>query len=105
MLRSLTSFCVIGVSTLIVASSAHVRGRTIEEARSAVKSAISGTKHVLEYARAAGVKKIIYTGTFQNTLHPLESWNPISITEDGKRESIDTKKKIQSRVFRLEPSD
>jgi len=71
-----------GVGTLVVASSAHVRGKTIEEARSAVESASCGTKHVLEYAQAAGIKKIIYSGTFQNALHPLESWNPIAITED-----------------------
>ncbi|KAF8263095.1 hypothetical protein EI94DRAFT_1832490 [Lactarius quietus] len=71
-----------GVGTLVVASSAHVRGKTIEEARSAVESASCGAKHVLEYAQAAGIKKIIYSGTFQNALHPLESWNPIAITED-----------------------
>lgn len=71
-----------GVSTLILASSAHVKGKTIEEARSAVESASSGTKHILEHAQAAGVKKIIYTGTFQNALHPLDSWNPITITEN-----------------------
>ncbi|KAN0139337.1 hypothetical protein V8E53_002838 [Lactarius tabidus] len=71
-----------GVTTLIIASSAHVKGKTIEEARSAVESASSGTKHILEYAKAAGVKKIVYTGTFQNALHPLDSWNPITITEN-----------------------
>jgi nucleoside-diphosphate-sugar epimerase len=86
MLHSLISFCTIGVSTLIIASSAHVKGKTIEEAKSAVESASGGTKHILEYAKAAGVKKIIYTGTFQNALHPLDSWNPITITENGKRE-------------------
>ncbi|KAI9447133.1 NAD-P-binding protein [Lactarius psammicola] len=71
-----------GVSILIVASSPPIRGRTIEEARSTVESASSGTKHILEYAQAAGVKKIVYTGSFQNTFHPNDSWNPITITED-----------------------
>ena len=79
-------FYTIGVSTLIVASSAHVRRKTVEEARSAVESASSGTKHVLEYAKTVGVKKTIYSGTFQNALHPLNSWNPITITENGKRD-------------------
>ena len=86
MLRSPISFYTIDVGTLIVASSAHIRGKTIEEARSAVESASNGMKHVLEYAKAAGVKKIVYSGTFQNALHPLNSWNPITITENGKRD-------------------
>jgi|SRR6266702_1479369 len=86
MLRSLISLYTIGVNTLIVASLPPVRGKTIEEARSTVESASSGTKHVLEYAQAASVKKIVYTGSFQNAFHPSDSWNPITITEDGKRE-------------------
>lgn len=71
-----------GVSTLVVASSPPVRGRTTEEARSTVESASSGTKHLLTYAQAASVKKIVYTGSFQNAFHPSDSWNPITITED-----------------------
>lgn len=71
-----------GVSALIVASSPPVRGKTIEEARSTVESAGSGTKHVLGYAQAGSVKKIVYTGSFQNALHPRDSWSPITITED-----------------------
>ena len=86
MLRSLISLCTVGVNALIVASCTPVRGNTIEEARSTVESAISGAKHVLAYAQAASVKKIVYTGSFQNVFHPRDSWNPITITEDGKRE-------------------
>ncbi|KAH9048918.1 hypothetical protein EDB84DRAFT_1556578 [Lactarius hengduanensis] len=71
-----------GVSTLVVASLPPVRGRTTEEARSSVESASSGTKHLLAYAQAASVKKIVYTGSFQNAFHPSDSWNPITITED-----------------------
>ncbi|KAH9053174.1 hypothetical protein EDB87DRAFT_287706 [Lactarius vividus] len=71
-----------GVGTLIVASLPPVRGRTTEEARSTVESASSGTKHLLAYTRAASVKKIVYTGSFQNAFHPSDSWNPITITED-----------------------
>ena len=84
MSRSLISLCTIGISTLVVASLPPVKGKTLEEARSTVESASSGTKHVLEYAHAASVKKIVYTGSFQNAFHPRDSWNPITVTEDGK---------------------
>src|SRR6266404_2668098 len=73
-----------GVSALIIASLPPVRGRTIEEARWTVELASSGIKHVLKYALAAGVKKIVYTGTFQNTLHPSDTWKPITVSEEGK---------------------
>jgi len=47
-----------------------------------MESGSSGTKHVLEYARAADVKRVILTGLFANVLHPDDSWNPIVVTED-----------------------
>jgi hypothetical protein len=49
-----------------------------------VESASSGMKHVLKFARAANVMKVIYTGSFSNVLHPDYSWNPIVVTESGK---------------------
>jgi nucleoside-diphosphate-sugar epimerase len=61
-----------------------VKGQNTEKAKSIVESASVGTQHVLGYARAANVKKIVHTSFFANVLHPDDSWTPIVVTEDGK---------------------
>jgi hypothetical protein len=48
------------------------------------QSGSSGTRHILEYVRAAKVTKVIHTGSFANVLHPDDSWNPIVVTEGGR---------------------
>ena len=61
-----------------------MKGQNTEKAKSIVESASVGTQHVLGYARAANVKKIVHTSFFANVLHPDDSWTPIVVTEDGK---------------------
>jgi nucleoside-diphosphate-sugar epimerase len=61
-----------------------MEGKTMKLAELIVELASSGTKHVLKFARAANVTKVIYTGSFSNVLHPDYSWNPIVVTESGK---------------------
>lgn len=61
-----------------------VKGKVSSTANSVMESASSGTRHVLEYARAANLTRVILTGSFANVLHPDESWVPIVATEDGK---------------------
>ena len=75
---------VIDANAIILASLPPVNGRTMEVANLIVELASSGTKHVLKFARAAEVTKVIYTGSFSNVLHPDNSWNPIVVTENGK---------------------
>jgi nucleoside-diphosphate-sugar epimerase len=77
--------CMIDVSALVQASLPPVKGQIVEKATSINRSASSGTMHVLEYARAANVRKIVHTSSFANILHPDDSWSPIVVTEDGKR--------------------
>ncbi|KAI0301120.1 hypothetical protein B0F90DRAFT_1719335 [Multifurca ochricompacta] len=47
-----------------------------------IRSTIEGTRRVLNYAREAGVKKIVVTGTFGNTHHPNEAWAPKAFSDD-----------------------
>ncbi|KAH9995881.1 hypothetical protein BJV74DRAFT_298470 [Russula compacta] len=68
-----------GVNAIILAGLPFVKGQT---AKLIVESGSSGTKHVLAYARAAKVTKVIYAGSFANVLHPDDSWNPIVVTEN-----------------------
>ncbi|KAI0263975.1 hypothetical protein BC834DRAFT_1042584 [Gloeopeniophorella convolvens] len=59
-----------------------------------VRNTVEATKRVLDYARHAGIKKIIATGTFGNVLHPDDAyitktfseddWNPQTL-EDAKK--------------------
>jgi hypothetical protein len=74
----------IGVHAIILASLPPVQGQTMQVANLIVESASSGTKHVLKFAHAANVTKVIYTGSFSNMLHPDDSWSPIVVTENGK---------------------
>lgn len=74
----------IDVNAIILASLPPVEGQTMQVANLIVESASSGTKHVLKFARAAKVTRVIYTGSFSNMLHPDDSWKPIVVTEKGK---------------------
>lgn len=60
------------------------KGKVARTANSVMESGSSGTRHVLEYARAANVTRVILTGLFANVLHPDDSWNPIVVTEEGE---------------------
>ncbi|KAI0298400.1 hypothetical protein B0F90DRAFT_1818763 [Multifurca ochricompacta] len=70
------------VSAVILASLPPVRGQVMKMAKSIVESGSCGTKHVLEHARAANVKKVVHTGLFSNVLHPDDSWSPVVATEE-----------------------
>jgi hypothetical protein len=75
----------IGINSLVLVSNLPlVKGQVTKTANLIVQSGSSGTRHVLEYARAANVTRVILTGSFANVLHPDESWNPIVVTEDGR---------------------
>ena len=75
----------IDVNALILSNlPLFVKGKVARTANSVIESGSSGTRHVLEYARAANVKRVILTGLFTNVLHPDDSWNPIVVTEDGE---------------------
>ncbi|KAI0301394.1 hypothetical protein BC826DRAFT_989207 [Russula brevipes] len=71
-----------GVSAIILTSLPAVKGETMTNAKLIVESGSTGMKHVLEYARAAKVTKVIQTGIFTNVLHPKDSWSPIVVTEN-----------------------
>lgn len=81
---TISSLPTIGVNAIIIAGLPPVQGQTMQVANLIVESASSGTKHVLKFAHAAKVTKVIYTGSFSNVLHPDDSWNPIVVTENGQ---------------------
>ncbi len=74
----------IDVNAVILSIVPLVKGQIAKAANLLMQSGSSGTRHVLEYVRAANVTRIIHTGSFANVLHPDDSWNPIVVTEDGK---------------------
>src|SRR5579863_9148598 len=73
----------IDVDAVILAGLPPVKHQTMEFTNLIVELASIGTKHVLKFARAANVTKVIFTGSFSNVLHPDDSWNPIVVTENG----------------------
>jgi nucleoside-diphosphate-sugar epimerase len=74
----------IDVNAVILSSVPIAKGQVSKAAKLIVQSGSSGTRHVLEYVRAANVTKVIHTGSFANVLHPDDSWNPIVVTEGGR---------------------
>jgi nucleoside-diphosphate-sugar epimerase len=70
-------------SVVLLSNLPLVKGQVTKAANLVVQSGSSGTRHVLEYARAANVARVILTGSFANVLHPDNSWSPIVVTEDG----------------------
>jgi hypothetical protein len=75
---------VIDVNAVILSSVPMAKGHVTKTANLIVESGSSGTRHVLEYVRAANVAKVIHTGSFANVLHPDDSWNPIVVSEGGR---------------------
>ncbi|KAI0259979.1 hypothetical protein BC834DRAFT_902869 [Gloeopeniophorella convolvens] len=71
-----------GVSAAIVASLTPLPGKATKTAKKIVESGYTATKHILEHARAANVKKVVLTGSSSNVLHPDDTWKPIVVTED-----------------------
>ncbi|KAI9447241.1 hypothetical protein F5148DRAFT_728170 [Russula earlei] len=71
-----------GVTALVLAGLCLAKGRALPAVKLVVESGSSVTNNVLEYARAAKVTKVLFTGSFANVLHPDDSWNPIVVTED-----------------------
>jgi len=78
-----SSLFMIDVNAVILSSIPIAKGQVTKIANSIVQSGSSGTRHVLEYVRAANITKVVHTGSFANVLHPDDSWNPIVVTEDG----------------------
>ena len=79
------SLFMIDVNAVIISNlPLFVKGKVSTTANSVMESASSGTRHVLAYARAANLTRVILTGSFANVLHPDESWVPIVATEEGK---------------------
>ena len=74
----------VDVNAVILSRVPIAKGQISKIANSIVHSGSSGTKHVLEYVRAAKVTKVIHTGSFANVLHPNDSWRPIVVTESGR---------------------
>jgi hypothetical protein len=74
----------IDVNAVILSSIPIAKGQVSKTVNSIVQSGSSGTRHILEYVRAANVTKVIHTGSFANVLHPDDSWNPIVVTESGR---------------------
>jgi nucleoside-diphosphate-sugar epimerase len=72
------------INAIILSTLPLVKGHAMNTANLIMESGSSGTRHVLEHARAANVKRVIHTGSFANVLHPDDSWNPIVVTEDGR---------------------
>ncbi|KAF8477705.1 hypothetical protein DFH94DRAFT_89549 [Russula ochroleuca] len=70
------------INAIILSTLPLVKGHAMNTANLIMESGSSGTRHVLEHARAANVKRVIHTGSFANVLHPDDSWNPIVVTED-----------------------
>jgi nucleoside-diphosphate-sugar epimerase len=79
-----SSLFMIDVNAVILSTVPIAKGDVSKKANLIVHSGSSGTRHVLEYVRAANVTKVIHTGSFANVLHPDDSWNPIVVTEDGR---------------------
>lgn len=100
----LYSLFMIGVNAIILAGLPSVKGQVVNTARLIVESGSNGIKHVLAYARAAKVTKVIYAGSFANVLHPDDSWNPIVVTENGKRQN-QWPALVPTSIPRLELSD
>ena len=78
------SLFITDVNAIVLSALPLMKGQTTNTAHLLVESGSSGTRHVLEHARAANVKRVIHTGSFANVLHPDDSWNPIVVTEDGR---------------------
>ncbi|KAI0058685.1 NAD-P-binding protein [Artomyces pyxidatus] len=47
-----------------------------------IRTAVDGTKRVLDFAYAAGIKKIVYTSTFGTLFNPSLTWKNGTYTED-----------------------
>ncbi|KAH9956357.1 hypothetical protein BC827DRAFT_1271002 [Russula dissimulans] len=77
-----SSLFAIDVIAVVLTSLLYAKGQVMKVAKLIMESGSSGTRHILEYARAANVTKVIYTGSFANVLHPYDSWSPIIVTEN-----------------------
>jgi hypothetical protein len=80
----LSSLFMIDVDAVILSSVPIAKGHVSKTANLIAQSGSSGTRHVLEYVRAANITKVIHTGSFANVLNPDDSWNPIVVTEGGR---------------------